>query len=667
MGSRIESIAVLSHQLASTTDGGDFNSGAKRTVTLNTEEFDADNIVTLSANQFTLQAGEYQIRAYSTANDVAAHKTYLANITDATDQVGAQGSSTGNRPNYQPAVWRVSIDSAKAFELQHECNTTQAGDGFGNSADLDTEHYATVVIYKLGAEQSDSWAVICEQQTSGTDAGSFSSGARRTRVLNTEVTDPDGIVIISSNQFALGAGTYEVVAFAPGVFVNRHQAYLYNVTDAADEAKGCSTYAPPSPNFVANKSVIHCAFTTDTSKAFEIQHECQTTRSGNGLGASAGFGTEQYATVYIRKADGYQAADEFQTTWETTSPSESITIPTTGAGYLCEVDWGDGNSDIYSGTAPTISHTYATAGTHTVKIKGVFPRIYFNNGGDKTKIRTVEQWGEVGATAMNDAFEGCTGLTSIAANGWNVANWQFAFKGCTALTDPNDVLVGVTAATTLNYMFEDSGVTQTANISDCASVTQAQAMYKNAPLVTVNAGDYDSLTSMTTMNNHFENCDMTSLPSGAFDGLTAVTTIRQMFKGCTSLTATPASLFSLSTSLADAEFAFEGCSALATIGASLFDNCPLTKLSGTFKNAAVTSIDFGTWDWTGITGVNAQQFLLGCTVGTTDYNASMIGVEAQAVNNSVTFGGGNSVATGSGLTARNALISDHTWSITDNS
>ncbi|MEM6771653.1 MAG: BspA family leucine-rich repeat surface protein, partial [Bacteroidota bacterium] len=89
----------------------------------------------------------------------------------------------------------------------------------------------------------------------------------------------------------------------------------------------------------------------------------------------------------------YPASDYFITTWQTTSPNESITIPTTGGGYDYTVDWGDGT--VTTNHAGNATHSYATAGVHTVRIIGAFPRIFFNFSGDRNKIVTVEQWGNI--------------------------------------------------------------------------------------------------------------------------------------------------------------------------------------------------------------------------------------------------------------------------------
>ena len=65
-----------------------------------------------------------------------------------------------------------------------------------------------------------SYAIICDQKDSTTDGGDFTTGAWRTRNLNTEIADPDGIVSISSNQFTLQAGTYLIKWSAPAYDVD---------------------------------------------------------------------------------------------------------------------------------------------------------------------------------------------------------------------------------------------------------------------------------------------------------------------------------------------------------------------------------------------------------------------------------------------------------------
>ena len=71
--------------------------------------------------------------------------------------------------------------------------------------------------------------------------------------------------------------------------------------------------------------------------------------------------------------------DAFVTTWQTSSPDESIFIPTAaGTAYDFTIDWGDGTVETITGTNPNPEHTYAEAGTYAVAITGTFPRFYMN-------------------------------------------------------------------------------------------------------------------------------------------------------------------------------------------------------------------------------------------------------------------------------------------------
>jgi len=97
------------------------------------------------------------------------------------------------------------------------------------------------------------------------------------------------------------------------------------------------------------------------------------------------------------------SADDFVITVQTdnlgSSSSTQFTIPTTGSGYNYNVDCDDDGFDEATGQTGNYTCNYGSAGTYTVRIKDNsgagtgFPRIYFNNGGDKYKLLTIEQWG----------------------------------------------------------------------------------------------------------------------------------------------------------------------------------------------------------------------------------------------------------------------------------
>ncbi|MFK7933063.1 MAG: BspA family leucine-rich repeat surface protein, partial [Saprospiraceae bacterium] len=122
----------------------------------------------------------------------------------------------------------------------------------------------------------------------------------------------------------------------------------------------------------------------------------------------------------------------FITTWEVMTSDLSIRIPALSGGYNYFVDWGDGMTDANQTTAAT--HTYAAAGTYTVTIRGAFPRLYFYNQADQTKIRTIEQWGDIAWSTFYYSFHNCSNLTYNATDApdlSNVTDMRYAFGGNT--------------------------------------------------------------------------------------------------------------------------------------------------------------------------------------------------------------------------------------------
>ncbi len=124
--------------------------------------------------------------------------------------------------------------------------------------------------------QADNFAIIEDVKANDTFGGAASAGYN-TRTLNTETYDPNGLVTLSSNQFTLAAGTYEIVARAPAIQVDSHRIDLYNVTDASYDIIGAAEFAP---NAATTDALLTYAgggvITIASSKTFEIRHYCQT-------------------------------------------------------------------------------------------------------------------------------------------------------------------------------------------------------------------------------------------------------------------------------------------------------------------------------------------------------------------------------------------------------
>ena len=145
-------------------------------------------------------------------------------------------------------------------------------------------------------------AIIVDQKSDGSNGGDFNSGDWRTRDLNTEISDPDGIVSISSNQFTLAAGTYLIEYSAPAYDTDAHQASLYDITGSAYLNYGTSEHSG-SGDATSTRSFGKFIHTITSANVYEIRHRAETTRSaaGFGLALAAGTSVEVFTMVTITK------------------------------------------------------------------------------------------------------------------------------------------------------------------------------------------------------------------------------------------------------------------------------------------------------------------------------------------------------------------------------
>lgn len=144
-------------------------------------------------------------------------------------------------------------------------------------------------------------AVIGYVLSAGTSGSSITAGSWVTRPINTEISDASGIVTILSNQFTLGAGTYEIEADSPIYAGDSHQSRLFNVTDATVTASGSAEFASASSPFGQTSSKIKTVVTIAGTKAFRIEHRVSV-NAVLGRAPSSSFGqTVVFGTVVIRK------------------------------------------------------------------------------------------------------------------------------------------------------------------------------------------------------------------------------------------------------------------------------------------------------------------------------------------------------------------------------
>ncbi|GAB5472410.1 MAG: hypothetical protein Mars2KO_05090 [Maribacter sp.] len=226
----------------------------------------------------------------------------------------------------------------------------------------------------------------------------------------------------------------------------------------------------------------------------------------------------------------------FVTTWKTDNPGTSgtnqITVPTfSGETYNYTIDWGDGTSD--TGVTGSITHTYATVGVYTVTISGQFPRIYFNNGGDRQKLLTVVRWGGVVWRSFQNAFYGCSNLDVVADDVpdlTNVGDLTGIFRGCSSLVGTPSFALWNTGTVTLMASAFQGAVQFNQDIGswNVAAVTNMGGMFLGCAAFDQNIGDWN-VGSVTSMEGMFNGAVLFNQPIGGWN-VSAVTSMDAMFE-----------------------------------------------------------------------------------------------------------------------------------------
>ena len=147
-----------------------------------------------------------------------------------------------------------------------------------------------------------STATFNETQASGTNGGTFTSGAWQKRTLNTTILNDIASCTLTASVIALPAGTYMVNSSAPAYQVDPHKIRLQNTTDASTTILGTTERAATGDDSFT-RSFLQGVFTITGTKNFELQHRCVTTRATVGFGQAMGVAgiDEIWSSIQIVK------------------------------------------------------------------------------------------------------------------------------------------------------------------------------------------------------------------------------------------------------------------------------------------------------------------------------------------------------------------------------
>lgn len=142
-------------------------------------------------------------------------------------------------------------------------------------------------------------AVYSNRQNSGTTGPNYTNGTN-TAVLNTEVSDPDGIGALSSNQVTIQPGYYKVtgwIAFDP-LAARQARALIYDVSGASNVIIGLNAQGTTALTIWA--AMVEGYLTVSTPSAYELR----IWTSGNFGGATAAVTSgdqENYAQLTFER------------------------------------------------------------------------------------------------------------------------------------------------------------------------------------------------------------------------------------------------------------------------------------------------------------------------------------------------------------------------------
>ena len=225
----------------------------------------------------------------------------------------------------------------------------------------------------------------------------------------------------------------------------------------------------------------------------------------------------------------------FKMTVDTTqagSASDTFVLPLQNGTTNMTVYWGDGNSDVITTyNQAELTHVYASSGSYQVTLDGSFHGIRFNNGGDKLKLSSIDNWGTNVWGSMSRAFYGCSnvvGAYSDSPDTSSVLLMDYAFNGCTNFNSPLNI--DTSSVTTMTRMFWlSTNFNQPLNW-DTSSVSDFSYMMYNC--VAFNQAINFNTSSGTNMQWMFKGCS-TLNSSFSLSDTSLVGNMSQMFSGCT--------------------------------------------------------------------------------------------------------------------------------------
>lgn len=266
------------------------------------------------------------------------------------------------------------------------------------------------------------------------------------------------------------------------------------------------------------------------------------------------------------------------------------------------IDWGDGSEpeEIAAGGKP--SHTYTDEGYYVVSVKGSAAALSASSlsSEQRTQIDEVYNWGRLGLTSMESAFENCDSLKTVPADNSgafeNVTSFDKAFYNCKVLKEiPDGIFSKAVNAESFNMTFYScKQLTEVpANLFyNCPKLTDATSLFMFCSSVThIDEAFFSKNPELELCSGTFSYMDnLGNVGKDLFAGNPKITTFNSIFQGDLKMTEIPAGIFRNQPECESFRLAFKG-SGITVIPEGLFaNNKKCTSFDNTFANTMITSI-----------------------------------------------------------------------------
>lgn len=347
----------------------------------------------------------------------------------------------------------------------------------------------------------------------------------------------------------------------------------------------------------------------------------------------SGISTPSSITGYTDHVITPGSPDNFVTTWisnnDGKSADDEITIPThPGSTYNYDVYWEDVNdparNDTLENSSGNLTIDFEVPGTYRIEIAGTFPRILFfdpnaSDGSqsiDPLKIITIEQWGAIEWGSMEHAFRGASNLTLSATDAPNLSavdNLGSTFFGASSFTLDGD---------------------GTLNNWDVSTISIFNEMFSGATDFNGDLSDWET-TNAEQMKGVFHNSLVFNSDLSGWD-VSNVENFEGMFSHAEAFNS----------------------------DISIWMTSSATTMNQMFRNAISFNHNLGEWDIGEVTTM--EEMLNNSGLSVENYDKALIGWNAQSVQlNVVLDADGLQYCQGDGADARQALIDNDFWAITD--